>query len=294
MPKKNRFAKESELCRKCYYRWEFIRRNENYRKDHLNFVSLYGQWFRQRSVNLADITGYDSFYLQEFETGIFQDTEDKAFYLETITPHIEAFLQKWGVQWPCRPDFSFDPSDSDLYSHLQKLDFADFRAVPILDLKTSLPIDAPIEEIAEEIRHQLSMTPGDVLRAMKAARKPRRKVKNDRFAFFVVPDLGRKKNIRRLSEFMTELEEKQKSSGVKHRAKRTELKKYDDYLCVWDLKQSNRKLPWVEIARQLYASEYDIYQSRKDAGVRNPIIQRVIDQYQTAERLISGGFQEIK
>ena len=45
----------------------------------------------------------------------------------------------------------------------------------------------------------------------------------------------------------------------------------------------------------LYPDEWSLHQARtKAADQRNPIVQRVKDQYAAARRMVNGGFQEIR
>lgn len=295
MPKKNRITKETELCRKCYYRWEFSRRNSGYQKDYSNFTLLFREWFRRRGVNLRDVTGYDFQFLTQFETKILKQSKSRLFYFEKIIPYVEAFLLKWGVDWPCRPDFTFDPDEINFYSQTEGAAWRSrLPAIPVLTPRTNLKLKNSIDTLADELNEQFQMTVSDIALKAEAVRgQPKAKRENKEFTFQAIPHIGKRRNIERFLQFLNEIEFKAKQAAFKRRSKRIELKKYDDYLRVWDLKQLNPSVTWAAMARELYPDEYADYESGRYAG-RTRAVQRVKDQYRGAERLINGGFQEIR
>jgi hypothetical protein len=80
-------------------------------------------------------------------------------------------------------------------------------------------------------------------------------------------------------QFFATLEKQQKS--------RRRMDQYDVDLKVWDIRKLGLSFP--EIAKQVYPKAYGSYPSR-----RNPLIQRVTDHYHRAEKLILGGYKDLR
>lgn len=68
---------------------------------------------------------------------------------------------------------------------------------------------------------------------------------------------------------------------------RRRLDQYPLYLEVWNLR--SRGNSFAEIARKMYASEYAGHPPKK-----NPLVQRVMDQYERARQLINGGYKDLR
>jgi hypothetical protein len=118
--------------------------------------------------------------------------------------------------------------------------------------------------------------------------------KPSNLSFTVRPELGKERNYSLFHEFMKKIEWPPEISPTKRSTKRIHLKKYKLYLQVWDLKNAGATITWAEIAKRLYPEEFARYASGHLIGSKNPVVQQVIDQYQSAQHLITNGFQEIR
>lgn len=294
VPPKSDLRLEAERAEKLYYRWEFIRRNKAYQADQAKFVSLFGEWFKRLGLPLENVTGHNQ---DLFKThGLYRPRISK-YFLKNIAPYVEAFSRKWSVSWPCSPSFTFNPDDLNVFSEKGGNYRLNCKNSPVRLLTNGLRLDPDIEKLAQELLDWLNpkrekfrenlekFFPKESLHAQMENEQAR-----NRYLFLVKPYDGKKENYERFHEFMRQIKWPKK----KVNSKRVRLSKYGSYLRVWDLKQSDPSLTWNKIARRLYPRKFEQYSSQIVIGERNPAVQQVIDQYNAAERLIAGDFQEIR
>lgn len=282
--------------------WEFLRRNSEYQSDYRGFLDLFGDWFFERGIRLDRITGYSSALLVPIEAMIFTSGQDKAFYEDQFYPYTFAFLHKWGVTWPCRPDFTFQASSINPYAAAALTEFV--GKTPIIDLRDDLQWGVPLDVVLQRAKREMSSTPEDIARQFElweeqaAVNRKDEVPQPQKIPFEIILPGGKDRNLRRFHEKLKEIEDqgwwpqdpKPESSGS-----RSHLKKYSDYLLAWDARKCNPTWPWKRIAEELYPEEYARFQQREDEhGERNRVVLRIIKQYEKAERLISGDLQKIR
>lgn len=81
----------------AWYKWEFLRRNPEYRADYQTFVRTYGAWFKPR--------GYWFDYKRRSRK--WSESDENYFY-ENIAPSILKLCQKWKIGNLFPPDWQFD------------------------------------------------------------------------------------------------------------------------------------------------------------------------------------------
>ena len=233
---------------------------------------------------------------------IFTSGQDKAFYEDQFYPYTFAFLHKWGVTWPCRPDFTFQASIINPYAAAALTEFV--GKTPIIDLRDDLQWGVPLDVVLQRAKREMSSTPEDIARQFElweeqaAVNRKDEVPQPQKIPFEIILPGGKDRNLRRFHEKLKEIEDqgwwpqdpKPESSGS-----RSHLKKYSDYLLAWDARKCNPTWPWKRIAEELYPEEYARFQQREDEhGERNRVVLRIIKQYEKAERLISGDLQKIR
>ncbi|MDA2933378.1 hypothetical protein MYX82_03440 [Acidobacteria bacterium AH-259-D05] len=291
MPRKNFWEREIEELQKFFFRWEFIRRNPDYQTDYAKFSSQFAKWFSERGSDLKEITNWNCHQLLQFKEQIGTTPSDWEFFREKIVSRAEAFRMKWGVSWPVCPNFSIDP-----IPYLGRSDLMEFfHNTPVLTLPDDLRLDATIEDLTLEAERFLKRTFSDIRRESEQAlsKEPKAQSKFSKpIAFEVLPWLSREDNLRRLYKLLdragikTKKQLEAQSQERSQRKRPVRLDRYQEYLQVWDLKQSKPFATWPQLAEQLFSEEFLHYEKeRKDPDQRNPVIQRVVDRYRVAEKL---------
>jgi hypothetical protein len=79
------------------YRWEFIRRNEQYKADYEHFFERFGPWFKVKRCRLR----YGG-------TRLKRTRSDEAYFREKIEPVLMELCKKWDVFNLCPPDWDVD------------------------------------------------------------------------------------------------------------------------------------------------------------------------------------------
>jgi hypothetical protein len=294
VPQKGRLTKERERAEKLYYRWEFIRRNEAYKSDQAKFVFYFSRWFKRRGLLLQDITGHNQDLFEKH--GIYRKRISD-YFMRNIAPIVEAFSRKWGVRWPCPPTYTFNPDDLNYFSDNGTDITQNYWNSPISSLRCDLRLDANIGKLAEELYDFVNPTLGSYRKRFggTAVEEPiSREKEQSLLVFRVRPGLGKERNYELFHQFMRKIEWPNRNDLKERSTKRFHLKKYSSYLQVWDLKHSDPSLTWTEIAKRLYPKKFNQYSSGSLIGEKNSATQQVIDQYKSAQRLIAGGFQEIR
>lgn len=140
MPRSS-FADEIKRMFACaFYRWEFIRRSNLYASDFAAFFNEFGDWLGNRGFDLSNVSRADLAYWIDFERKLVNDSESKQFYLQHITPYLQAFRLKWGISCPQDPTHTLE--DPDL-KHILKNGFP-----TMLPLDETADLSIPIKELA--------------------------------------------------------------------------------------------------------------------------------------------------
>jgi hypothetical protein len=81
----------------AWYRWEFLRRNPEYRADHQKFIKRFGTWLKRR------------LFWYDVESRECWTESDKQHYRNEILPILGALCEKWKVTMLVPPGWQFDP-----------------------------------------------------------------------------------------------------------------------------------------------------------------------------------------
>jgi hypothetical protein len=86
-------SKNREAIRTAYYKWEFLRRNSEYRRDYAKFNRTFGVWIKKHGRHPWMI-----------------DKSDAAtrYYFDRIYPEEYKLREKWGVYFPKDPKYNMD------------------------------------------------------------------------------------------------------------------------------------------------------------------------------------------
>lgn len=255
MPRKSQRRQADETQLLAWYKWEFLRRNTEYRNDYDNFVNQFGAWF-QKHGHL-----YESTY---WSPDVWKQ------YGRVIAPRAQKLCEKWQVIDLLPPDWKFD--DSGIYEYS--------RVGHVL-----LPTGYAAEEIRElwkNTRHHSQLT-------LKAFEKnlptDTSLIRVDRIRYYNLR-LDFAQPLRRLlAGARQEITQRKRRYDRSHpvpprvaHTKRLRLDRYETYLQVWDLRVQGKT--FYEIGAELFPHQ------RGSA-------QRARDNYQASKRLILGGYTEI-
>ncbi len=102
MPKKSLVQQANQGKLIAWYKWEFLRRNCDYRNDYKSFMGEFGSWFCQHGF------WYD-------QTMVWDRTEFR-FFAEFIAPKAKVICESWQIRDPISPDWNFAKSGSCFYN----------------------------------------------------------------------------------------------------------------------------------------------------------------------------------
>jgi hypothetical protein len=261
MPKKSPQQRVDETLLIAWYKWEFLRRNVEYRKDYVEFLREFGGWFEKH--------GY--WYDQTVEPW---GKENLRFFASVIAPKARIICERWQIRDPLSPTRNFKKPGSKCYKHHrefllptecskeeagQEWDLSDFlsgchlsdeefrKRLPASTAKAYGPEPDYHLELAIDLRlplEPLLRQAEDRIRSRKRA-FDRRHPKPPETA----PTVRRRLNL------------------------------YDKYLQVWDLRTQGEKF---EVIGALVFPD-------------NPRrAQRAMESFRTAKELVGGGYKELR
>jgi hypothetical protein len=102
MPKKSQRQQVTEAQLIAWYKWEFLRRNSEYRRDFERFIRKWGSWF--------DKHGY--WYDQTVEPW---GRNNLQFFANKIAPDAKSICLRWAIRDPYSPDWEFTKSGAYYY-----------------------------------------------------------------------------------------------------------------------------------------------------------------------------------
>jgi hypothetical protein len=280
MGRKGREHQFREIQQLRYYQWEFIRRNPSYRLDYEAFVDNFGKWFSRRGFWYEREKNYSD--------------RDWIFYYNSICPVLKEICARWHICQPLSPEWEFDSKRGKHYYAPQKF--------------VSLPTGYTAEEAAAlwdsngveivGLSHDKSeafsrpfITRSTRQQKNKTIRAKQSKASDPRFLMLQIDTSRSPEEL--LGEVVQALRLHRDRNrqffgdSENHTRSRRRLDQYDIDLKVWDMRKIGLTFP--EIAKQLYTLEYGSYPPRK-----NPIVQRVADQHKRAEKLIFGGYKDLR
>lgn len=269
MGKSYRWERFGEDPRLRHYKWEFLRRNEEYQKDYAAFEERFSEWL-QRNGGWVPRVSKD------------EDPEAWAFFRSQVVRPVGQILQRWGISDPVNPAQSFEyphgsGSESMLLLHFSKS--SDFTTKDDIDTKFLEP------ELSEEEKERITdslLFPWD-----HAPQNPQE------LRFIKVRiDIAKT-----LDSIFERLERDIERARLRYRVQvgplpdfrkrqRIRLDQYDSYLKVWDLRMQD--LTFEEIAFLLFPREME------NPAHRCAVTKRVRSQFQRARALIYGGYRQIE
>ena len=102
MPKKTRRRQTEESKLIAWCKWEFLRRNAEYRKDYEEFIKEFEPWFAEHGYWFDETTKP-------------WGTENLHFFATVIAPRAKAICERWQTRDLFSPDWSFDKSGMHYY-----------------------------------------------------------------------------------------------------------------------------------------------------------------------------------
>jgi hypothetical protein len=256
MPSKPERLQTEEARWIAWYKWEFLRRNSAYRKDHQEFMREFGSWFRK----------YGKWYDETVSPwGLVR----LQFFGRAIAPKLKAICEKWQIRDPFSPYWDFTKLGRHYYKQhyrvLLPTDCSREEAADQWDIPEFffLSLDEIIERAPESTA--LLPRPDHVLTLKFDLRLP-------------LPSL--------LAVAKGEITSSKKRYDRNHPpptnitpAVRRRLDLYDTYLKVWDLQAQDNK--FEVIGAVLFPSK-----PRR--------AQRALDSFNRAKELINGGYKELR
>lgn len=266
--------------RVCYYKWEFLRRNSEYQRDYKEFLVVCQQ------------QGWDP--------------KDELIRCEAFEKEPDKQIRiKYGIALL---------EDPNKHISLAKIEDNPFwRLIEDRGLKrpTWPSIQNPLYPKGEPVIRTYGGSFEDKVQA----------------PLNLIIDLTYPKSeiLARVKKLVDDAIKERRKLGLPVHSSRKQFKLYGVYLKIWDLKKQG--LTYKEIAAKIYPNEpldYELEPAFDDekygkrieelitkgktereayaiadkefgtGGKRNPTIQRVIDQYREAERLVNGGYLEIR
>jgi len=244
----------AELVNVWRYRWEFLRRNPEYRADYTSFIQRFGDWFRQRG-----------FWYETETRRLKWSRKDEDYFLEKILPVIAKLCTKWRLGNLLPPDWEFSSDDGTLSTRDGRILYPptsiaaelnwDFKTMQALldrgftgtgdsaeryvnHLKIQFDLNWPLKDLIAYAKRALGYAQENYHGELRAQCLP-------------LPRTRRR------------------------------FDQYDTYLKVWDLTEQGKTIP--EIASLVFPN--DLVWSAQ---------QKVRDHLKVAKRLISGYSQEIR
>jgi hypothetical protein len=107
MPKKSHRLQTKETQLIAWYKWEFLRRNPEYRKDYEAFLGEFGSWFREH--------GY--WYDQKIQW----NPDELRFFTKAIAPKAKIICERWQIREPLPPLCKFKKSGSRFYNRYSEI-----------------------------------------------------------------------------------------------------------------------------------------------------------------------------
>ncbi len=255
-----------------WFQWEFLRRNPEYRRDFESLVKQFGSWLKK-----------NGFW---YERERARSDEDVLFAYNVIFPTIREICKKWQIAEPFSPDWQFDSRG--LY------EYAPSRRVSLptgytAESCTLLWDYGPVEAVPDRSDRDAFVERFRSLRPRPAAKNSGRKSEDPKFLTLILDVTLPQHTLmeQTLAAIRFHRRKHPQFQNVHPPRRRRRLDLYAVYLQVWDLRRSGSSFP--RIASQIYPREYAAYPNPK-----NPIVQRVMDHYRSAGKLIEGGYKDLR
>lgn len=266
---KDTFLAETQVS---WFKWEFLRRNEDYQKDYAAFEERFGSWFKRNGYWWS-------------RTGPAYGSDALFFLYSQIGPVANEICRRWDVSDPFDPSWEFD-LNGERYEKGSCIGLPSFPYIKGYQIWDFEELDPSLPSSDDErLALLLKGVPDGIERPSWKDTTDRRLI---RLEFDVTKSL--ETNIEELTrriQLARRRYETQFGSLPDHRQNpRARLDQYDTYLKVWHLRNSGKT--FTQIARELHPHEM------RNADRLSPAIKRVRSQYDRACRLIAGDYRQIK
>jgi len=256
MPKKSRHQRSADNQSVAWYKWEFLRRNPEYRKNYDSFIAEFGSWFSEHGYWYDQTT-------EPWSQGNFR------FFASVIAPRAKAICEKWAISDPYSPDWEFTRKGVYFYKpHFEVFLPTECRkdeAGRLWDFsKWPLSQDELERQLSEYEAAERGPRPDHEFVTMLDLRLPLKAL---------------------LYEATERIKDRKRRYDRKHPAMRTvpavrrRLNLYDVYLKVWDLATSGEKFEYI--GALLFPREPQR-------------LQRAKDSFKRANELVNGGYKELR
>jgi len=257
----------------AWFKWEFLRRNENYQKDFAAFEARFGKWFQENGYWWS-------------RTGPPYNRHAWFFFCTQIAPIAKEICKRWGVSQPFDPSWTFNAIGVRIErgSRVTIPFFTSSDDHPEWDLKAVDPALLPTEE--EETNELLKGVP-----AMIGAETPSGNTNDRRFIRIEIdvtkPIEASIAEVLRRIELARDLYEAHVGRLPDHRRKpRLRLDQYGIYLKAWDLRKQGKT--FEQIARKVFPREME------NAIQSSSGVDKARSNYKRASELVSGGYRQIE
>jgi hypothetical protein len=245
MPTKPQDPEQNKALRIAWYKWEFLRRNVEYRKDYEEFIREFGSWFEEHGY------WYDE-TIRPWGRG------NLRFFATVIAPKAKAICERWAVGDLFSPNWKFTRSGVHTYRRgwtvFLPTDCSKEQEGQGVDLPQFYLFDEEFEKsLPKYVRpaeHRLSLNL-DLRQPLAALLGQAR----EQIAFLKAQYDRRHPQPAKLSAEV-----------------RTRLDLYGKYLRVWDLKENGDKFDYI--GALIFSDKRSPLQSAKDA---RRTAQRLID-----------------
>jgi len=243
-----------ELDKVEWYKWEFLRRNPEYRADYKKFAEAHGKWLSKKG------------YWYDLDKRPNWEPSDEKYFYQKIAPEIVHLCQKWQIGDLHPPHWRFK----------KKRNWEVFKAERPSGPATGFPLET-------NWNHRLIV---DLMEMgfTGTGRNARRYghlvlVEFDlKWPIKDLSDFAKRVLIRAQSNYKAELEEQ----GFHFPIGRRRFDEYSTHLRVWDLRKGQHK-KLAEIAEIVFPNQ------SKELGLR-----MVRDHLKAAEKLVMGRYKEIR
>lgn len=238
----------------AWFKWEFLRRNPGYGRDYKKFKVKFGEWFRQRGY------WYDYDRRQDEWSGV-----DEDYFYDEIAPEIARLCRKWQIGNLFPPSWQFSRKNGT-------------RKVGSRELGPPTGIAPELNWDVTYMQQLLEMGfTGTADSAFRYRNMLRVEFDLDRPLKDLV-EYSRYVLIRAIENYK---KEEMQDLGFKTPKSRRRLEDYETHLKIWDLRKKKKTV--TQIAEIVFPNE-----------IRDSALQKVRDHLRATQKLISGGYAEIR
>ena len=265
----------------AYYRWEFLRRNEEYIKDFNkyfpNFEKIAPEWkkpglkeaeefYEKYSINFPINPKYSFWEIRDYIEKINPKDYVKEAGLKIAFKELEYI--KMGESKKGRPCAAFSPV---IYSYLMDSN----NCVLSEDEKGRVALCNFWQEKNGKFKSKL--IEGEDLEDFDVSR--------------ITVHIDISQPTHEIIKAIKNILSKWKKIYLKKHPTRVRMKEYDKYLEIYDLRKKSRR----EIAKEVYKNEYNrLVNCNRNSCNFMPVFQKISENLKAAEKIVEGGYKNIR